>query len=77
VRIEFQLARPGAASLRLYDVAGRLVRVLVDERVEAGARAIHWDGRDGAGEPLPAGAYLYELRLDGRVRDTGKAVLLR
>ncbi len=75
--IELSFARAGVASLRLYDVRGRLMRSLLDGRVAAGTSTIEWDGRDAAGAALPSGAYLYELRIDGRVRDRGKAVLLR
>ncbi len=77
VAIELALARPGETSLRLYDIAGRLARELVAGRLPEGSHAVRWDGRDGDGTPLPAGVYLYELRVDGQVRDRGKAMLLR
>ena len=62
VAVPFRL--PAAARVRLdvVDVLGRVVRVIVDERREAGAHEAAWDGRDGAGRPAAAGVYL--LRLD-------------
>ncbi len=77
VTIDLSFARDGEMSLRIYDVSGRLIRVLATGRVAAGTRSLHWDGRDGAGSQLPSGTYFYELRFDGQVRDIGKAVLLR
>jgi hypothetical protein len=77
VRIHLALVRPGAVSLRLYDVAGRLRRVLVDGRLPAGTRTLRWDGRDDAGAPLAAGTYLYELRVDDQIEARGKVAVLR
>ncbi|MFL6585046.1 MAG: hypothetical protein ACJ8KU_11080 [Chthoniobacterales bacterium] len=64
VRISF-LPPPldGTISLGIYDSGGRLVRVLHREaevaEFELGADALHtaWDGKDDAGQPLPAGKY--------------------
>jgi subtilisin family serine protease len=65
--IDFTIAERGRASLGIYDLSGRLVRVLVDGPVESGTGAVVWDGRDLAGHQLPSGTYFYRLRLDGRV----------
>jgi hypothetical protein len=64
VRISF-LPPPleGTISLGVYDTSGKLVRVLHREaelaEFEVGADALHtkWDGRNDAGEALPAGKY--------------------
>ncbi len=76
-RFEYTVPRTGAVHLEVYDASGRLVRTLVDGALEAGARAVTWDGRDGDGQVVPAGIYLYALSLDNRVVATGKAVLLK
>ncbi|KAA3613894.1 MAG: T9SS C-terminal target domain-containing protein [Calditrichaeota bacterium] len=49
-------------SLKIYNVQGQLVRVLVDERQDAGVYNVRWDGRDKSGRILPSGLYLYELK---------------
>jgi flagellar hook assembly protein FlgD len=59
--IRFSLREPGHASLKIYDVAGALVRTLVDERVVAGLHSILWDGRSNSGEPVSSGVYFYKL----------------
>jgi flagellar hook assembly protein FlgD len=62
--------------LRVYDVSGRLVRTLVDGRVEAGRHEVAWDGRDQGGRRTASGVYFY--RLQGADREmTRKAVRLR
>jgi hypothetical protein len=73
--VRFGLAESGRASLRIFDVGGRLVRTLMDANVAAGAGRLVWDGRGEMGRALPAGVYL--LRLDaGRAVERRAAVLL-
>ena len=64
-RIKFELAHATAVDLRIYDMQGRLVRVLLtDEMVEPGVHEAEWDGRDHRGAGVAAGVYLYQLVTD-------------
>jgi hypothetical protein len=71
--LRFTLRRPGRVSLRVFDVAGRLVRTLVDDARPAGAAEARWDGRDDAGASVGSGIYLVRLRA-GEL-DESRAVL--
>lgn len=75
-RITFSLARETNASLRIYDLRGRLVRTLVDSRLDPGARSVEWDGRDHAGNRCGDGIYLAVLRGEGRTQSR-RLTLLR
>lgn len=62
-RIEYEVAAQVPVTLRVYDVAGRLVRELVARRrPEPGKHVVVWDGRDDAGRAVPSGVYVYRLR---------------
>ena len=74
--IQFALPRGSRVSLRLYDVAGREVRRLVDGFIDAGVHRVAWDARESTGSPAAAGIYFYDLRVNGQ-RLVRKAVLLR
>ena len=74
--IEFMLAVPGNASLRVYDVSGRLIRSLVDGRLPAGMHEVMWNGRDENGSMAVSGVYFYRLSA-GDIVQTRKMVLLR
>ena len=64
--IRFQLGVDAArASLRVYDVSGRLVRTLVDGALGAGDHEVTWRGRDERGSEVASGVYLYRLEADG------------
>jgi len=56
-RFQLTLGGPGAVTIEIFDLAGRRVRVLGRDRVEAGASQVPWDGRDDAGARLPGGVY--------------------
>jgi len=60
--IAFDLPRAGHATLRVYDLAGRLVRTLADADLPSGRHIFEWDGRNSAGRTVAAGTYLYRLR---------------
>jgi hypothetical protein len=75
--IHFDLAHDAHVRLRLYDVAGRHVRTLVDGWLEAraGRRAV-WDGRDASGEPAASGVYFCRLEA-GAAAITRKMLLVQ
>jgi flagellar hook assembly protein FlgD len=66
----------GNVSLRIYDVSGRLVRVLVDGHQAEGSRSVTWDGTGDRGTSLASGVYFYRMSAPG-FDDTKKMVLLR
>lgn len=51
-------------SLGIYDRLGRLVRTLVAAQRFPGTFTVVWDGRDGAGRPVPSGLYVGRLVTD-------------
>ncbi len=63
--ISFSIDRPGRVVLRIYDVAGRRVRTLIDGPREAKRHVVAWDGRNDKGKPVAAGVYFYKLEAPG------------
>jgi hypothetical protein len=74
VRIRWQLPVEAQVSLRVYNAAGRLVKVLADGRTKPGAYTSVWNGTDAEGRRLTNGVYFYALD-DGAKRISGKLVL--
>jgi hypothetical protein len=66
-QIAFNLKTGGThVSLAVFDVAGRLVRRLVDESLPAGDHLASWDGLNETGGQAESGIYLYRLEVDGK-----------
>jgi WD40 repeat protein len=55
----------GRVELVIHDVAGRVVRKLVDDDVAPGWRSAAWDGRDEAGRDVASGIYFCRLKAPG------------
>lgn len=75
-KISYVLEREGPASVRVYDVQGRLIRTLVDERRPAGAGSVVWDGTDRDGQRAASGIYFVQVASGGQRADH-KMVLLK
>ena len=58
---EVAVRRP--LSVASYDVSGYRVRSLSEEAVRTGAIEKRWDGRDGGGELVAPGVYMYRIQL--------------
>ncbi len=65
--IAYEVGRAGPIKLHVFDVAGRLVRTLVDANVPAGRHTVRWDGRDEQGRQVASGRYYYRLRVGAKV----------
>jgi predicted lipoprotein with Yx(FWY)xxD motif len=74
--IQFGLSAPAHVSLRIFDVSGRLVRVLVEKDYPAGSFTELWDGTNNERHPVKSGVYFYRLNA-GSFSETKKLVLNR
>lgn len=63
-------------NITVYDVAGRRVRELVNERRAAGMWSVTWSGDDDRGQRVATGVYFYRMRAGG-FTETRKMVLLK
>ena len=70
-RFTFLLTQPASVRVRIYTLAGRLVRDLGERLGSFGYNDVLWDGRDRDGNLLPNGIYLYSI--NARSGQTGKA----
>ncbi len=79
--IEYKLPASGCARVELYDLTGRLVRVLVSQSQSAGVYRTKWDGTDSAGKNVAAGIYLvwlvFETENGDRFVESRRMSLLR
>jgi len=75
--IQYIVPSSGTVSLSVYDLAGRLVRVLIDEQWhEAREYNIHWDGLDMDGRVMASGTYVCDIVVAG-TGDQVKVVIVK
>ena len=64
------------ASITVYDLAGRVVRRLLDAALPPGRHEASWDGTTESGERVASGCYLYTFTAAGE-SETGKLLVVR
>ncbi len=76
IKIRYSVAVNSHVTVKIYNVNGRLVRVLVDAKQEAlpNGHEVLWDGRNDAGRLVASGVYSCELRMPGFV--TARKIVL-
>ncbi len=74
--LAFDLPHAGAVRLEIFNVAGRRVRTLVDEKLSAGRYTRTWNGTDDSGRAVASGVFFYRLISVDGVRN-GKMDLVR
>jgi 1,4-alpha-glucan branching enzyme len=75
-KVAFDLAKPGQARLAVYDVSGRLVRVLGEGAHPAGRSEVSWNSTNRRGDRVAAGVYIIRIEAGGR-EALRKAIVLR
>jgi predicted outer membrane repeat protein len=77
VTITYQLKTEERVTLSIYDVAGRLIKRLVDETKSPGTHQSSWNGLDRRGNPASSGVYFVVLRAGNGKVDHRKITLLK
>ena len=75
-QIAFEVSAPADLVLRVFDVTGRTVRTLANQRYVPGQYTLRWNGEDDSGHEVASGTYVYILEGDG-FRESKAVVLLR
>jgi len=67
---------PAQATLIIYDILGRKIRTLVDEKKLPGNYQVIWDGKDDKGKLVNSGIYFYQFKAGDRF-ESKKMVMLK
>jgi hypothetical protein len=80
-RFTYQLTRPAEVSIKIYTVAGRLIRTIqVGQAAQGYNESQPWRGKDQDGDWVANGVYLYKIvaRAEGKSAEAyGKVVVMR
>jgi hypothetical protein len=74
--IEYSTAERARVGIRVYDLAGRLVRTLIDAERGPGEHEAVWDGTTDSGDRAASGVYFVRMETGG-FRAAEKLVLLK
>jgi hypothetical protein len=74
--IKYSLAEAVEVSIKVYNLSGQLVEVLVNEVQQPGNFTLNWDGKDENGKHMASGVYIYQMNA-GSFQSAKKMVLVR
>ncbi len=74
--IKFLAPEAGNVRIDIYNVTGQKVKTVLDEYIDAGVKAVTWDGTNSNGAQVNSGVYFYKLTA-GDVVQTNKMVLMK
>ena len=72
----YSIAKPGNVSLNIYDISGRLVKTLINEKKDAGVYSLRWNGSDDNNRQVAIGVYFTRLT-SGDFTSVKKVILVR
>lgn len=75
-RIDYTIDNDGQVTIKLYNIAGELVRTLVDESRSAGTYIESWNGKNSEGETVASGIYLCFIEAPG-IKVIKKAAVIK
>ncbi|GAB1351033.1 hypothetical protein MASR1M107_32480 [Ignavibacteriales bacterium] len=75
--ISFNVAKSANMRLEIFNAAGELVNILVNQELAPGTYKYQWDSRAAAGYTVPSGIYFYRLVSDNVNLATKKMILMK
>jgi hypothetical protein len=64
--INYTTDRESFIELKIFDITGKTIKILVNENKPQGVHNVSWGGEDQNGVIQPSGVYFYELKTNGR-----------
>jgi hypothetical protein len=74
--IRYSITTPENVTIKIYDIAGKLIYEIAREHNQAGEYEVVWDGKNNFGERVSSGAYLYQIVAGDHVK-AQKMILLK
>lgn len=75
-KINFALPKAENVTLKIFDITGRVVAVLVNQKMEAGKYIVDWHGLDENNQQVASGVYFYQI-VAGHNIITKKMIMLK
>jgi hypothetical protein len=74
--IKFSLGKNTHVRLVVFDILGRIIRIIRDIDLPKGIHKVIWDGKDNSGVPVASGVYFYRIEA-GEYKAVKKMILLK
>lgn len=75
--IKFNTSKPGIIKLDVYNVKGQHIKTLLQDLLTKGSHEIQWNGTCKEGKHAGSGIYLLQLKMEDKVIDSRKCMILK
>ena len=72
----YSIPKRDKVTIDVFDMKGRIVKTLLDNKQSPGNRSISWDARNHLGHKVSSGVYFYRMQA-GNFSQTNKMVLIK
>ncbi len=76
IKIEYYLPESSHVTIRVFDLSGKVIRILEESNNDSGFLQVVWDGKNDAGNYVQAGLYIYKIETSSGLTETGKIIYL-
>ena len=74
--LSYELSIDSKVRICIYDMNGRLVKLLTSSRQKAGRHSVNWNSENELGQQVSTGMYIYSIQTDNDI-ETSKMILLK
>lgn len=67
VNLNFTLPYAGKVKIKVYNIAGQMVRQIIDGALTKGSHKLTWNGNDDSGKSLNSGKYILRIEINKEV----------
>jgi len=75
--IEYDLLEPCYITVKIFNLQGKIIRILYDGKKSTGFYKTIWDGKDESGNRVTSGLYLYRIETSSGQTQSKRMVLLK
>ena len=75
--IPFRVSVPGLVEFKIFDINGKHIKTLLNDKRNYGDYQVVWDGTDENGYLQPSGVYLYKITLDQKYSEIKRMALVK
>ena len=76
IAINYKLFSNSFVKIGVYDIRGRLIKNLINEKQNSGFKSIKWNATNNKGQTVSAGKYILRIKI-GNFKKTKNIILLK
>jgi predicted phosphodiesterase len=77
ISMEYEIQQKANINISVYNMAGQLIKILVNENKVAGEHCVKWNASDSNENRVKEGTYIYKYMIDGKQISSGQLLFIK